>query len=45
MKTEIVMCMTAVKKITAAIVGLLCAAAWLAAVVYFLVYDGWTTVL
>jgi hypothetical protein len=36
MKTAIAMRMTAVKKMTAAIVSLLCAAAWLAAVVYFL---------
>jgi hypothetical protein len=35
MKTAIAMRMTAVKKITAAILGLLCAAAWLTAVVYF----------
>jgi hypothetical protein len=36
MKTAIAMRMTAVKKITVTIVTLLCAAAWLAAVVYFL---------
>jgi hypothetical protein len=35
MKTAIAMRMTAVKNITAAIVGLLCAAAWLSAVLYF----------
>jgi hypothetical protein len=36
MKTAIAMRMTAIKKITAAIVSLVCAAAWLAAVLYFL---------
>jgi hypothetical protein len=36
MKTAIAMRMTAVKKITVTIVSLLCAAAWLAAVIYFL---------
>jgi hypothetical protein len=35
MKTAIAMRMTAVKQITAAILGLLCAAAWLTAVLYF----------
>ena len=36
MKTAIAMRMTAVKKITVAIVSLLCAAAWLTTVLYFL---------
>jgi hypothetical protein len=35
MKIAIAMRMTAVKKITAAILGLLCAAAWLSTVLYF----------
>ena len=35
MKTAIGMRMTAVKQITAAIVGVVCAAAWLTAVLYF----------
>jgi hypothetical protein len=35
MKNAIAMRMTAVKKITAAILGLLCAAVWLIAVLYF----------
>jgi hypothetical protein len=35
MKAAIAMRMTAVKKITVTIVSLLCAAAWLAALVYF----------
>jgi hypothetical protein len=35
MNNAIAMRMTAVKKITATILGLLCAAAWLSAVLYF----------
>ena len=35
MKNAIAMRMTAIKKITAAILGLLCAGVWLIAVLYF----------
>jgi hypothetical protein len=35
MKTAITMRMNAVKKITGTIVGLLCAEAWLTAIIYF----------